>query len=87
VEEKPEEEAKSDQPKTDEGKAQPMEVEKPADADENVFQDSEFVANLLASLPGVDPNDPSIKEALAQIGSTEEKKDEEKKKDPEPPAK
>lgn len=87
VEEKPEEEAKSDQPKTDEGKAQPMEVEKPAEADENVFQDSEFVANLLASLPGVDPNDPSIKEALAQIGSTEEKKDEEKKKDPEPPAK
>jgi len=87
VEEKPGEEATPAPPKPAEGTAQPMEVETPANAEENVFQDSEFVANLLASLPGVDPNDPSIKEALAQIGSTEEKKEEEKKKDQEPPAK
>lgn len=87
VEEKPVEAGQQDPPQTAEGTAQPMEVEKPGNVEENVFQDSEFVANLLASLPGVDPNDPSIKEALAQIGATEEKKEEEKKKDQEPPSK
>lgn len=74
--------------KKEEPKPQAMDVDQQPAGDASVFQDSEFVRNLLASLPGVDPNDPSIQEALAQISSTEPpKKDEEPKKDPEPPSK
>ena len=46
------------------------------------FQDPQFVNQLLGSLPGVDPTDPSIKEALEQLNkSGDAKKDGDDKKD------
>merc|ERR1712176_1689621 len=38
------------------------------------FQDPRFVNELLGSLPGVDPNDPAIQNALRNLG--DDKKDE-----------
>lgn len=38
------------------------------------MRDPAFVQNLLSSLPGVDPNDPRIKEVLSSF--QQEKKDE-----------
>uniref|UniRef100_A0A0D6R5F6 26S proteasome non-ATPase regulatory subunit 4 homolog n=1 Tax=Araucaria cunninghamii TaxID=56994 RepID=A0A0D6R5F6_ARACU len=48
-----------------------------------VLGDQGFVSSILASLPGVDPNDPSVKELLAnlQTENEEKKKEEEKPKD------
>merc|ERR1712038_540919 len=43
------------------------------------FQDPQFVNQLLGSMPGVDPNDPSIKEALE--GLEKSNADAAKKKD------
>ncbi|KAJ8620267.1 hypothetical protein MRB53_028796 [Persea americana] len=44
-----------------------------------VLGDQSFVSSILASLPGVDPNDPSVKDLLASLqGQSEEKKDEDK---------
>ncbi|CAN1134563.1 26S proteasome non-ATPase regulatory subunit 4 homolog [Linum perenne] len=46
-----------------------------------VLEDQAFVSSVLASLPGVDPNDPSVKELLASLhGKSEpdQKKDEDK---------
>lgn len=43
-----------------------------------VFEDRSFVTSILNSLPGVDPNDPSVKDLLASLngqGEQEEKKD------------
>ena len=46
------------------------------------FQDPQFVNQLLGSLPGVDPNDPSIKEAIKELEkSSEDAKGDDKKKD------
>lgn len=42
------------------------------------FYDPSFVSSMLASLPGVDPNDPRIQQALQQIQA---KQDSEKKED------
>ncbi|KAG6761662.1 hypothetical protein POTOM_034891 [Populus tomentosa] len=45
------------------------------------LEDQSFVSSVLASLPGVDPNDPSVKEVLASFqGQSEsgQKKDEDK---------
>merc|ERR1719409_2596718 len=56
-----------------------------ADTTAAAFMDPSFVNQLLSGLPGVDPNDPKIKDALASIadGSAnkkdEDKKDEDKK--------
>jgi 26S proteasome regulatory subunit N10 len=44
------------------------------------FHDASFVTNMLASLPGVDPSDPRIQQALQQIQNS---KDAEKKDDKE----
>ncbi|KAK9129471.1 hypothetical protein Sjap_009958 [Stephania japonica] len=42
-----------------------------------VLGDQTFVSSILASLPGVDPNDPSVKELLASLqGQGEQKKSE-----------
>ena len=41
------------------------------------FQDPQFVSQLLGSLPGVDPNDPLIQNALRNLNAGE-KKDESK---------
>ncbi|XP_068640269.1 26S proteasome non-ATPase regulatory subunit 4 homolog isoform X2 [Aristolochia californica] len=42
-----------------------------------VLGDQSFVSSILASLPGVDPNDPSVKDLLASLqGQSEQKKDE-----------
>ncbi|KAG9442647.1 hypothetical protein H6P81_018501 [Aristolochia fimbriata] len=42
-----------------------------------VLGDQSFVTSILASLPGVDPNDPSVKDLLASLqGQSEQKKDE-----------
>ncbi|KAF7041765.1 hypothetical protein CFC21_051515 [Triticum aestivum] len=49
-----------------------------------VFEDRSFVTSILNSLPGVDPNDPSVKDLLASLhgqGEQEEKKDKEDKPD------
>ncbi len=47
------------------------------------FQDPQFVNQLLGSLPGVDPNDPSIKDALEQLNksNSSDKKDGDDKDD------
>ncbi|XP_015889728.2 26S proteasome non-ATPase regulatory subunit 4 homolog [Ziziphus jujuba] len=44
-----------------------------------LLADQNFVSNILASLPGVDPNDPSVKDLLASMQSQSEP--EQKKKD------
>ncbi|XP_068646831.1 26S proteasome non-ATPase regulatory subunit 4 homolog isoform X2 [Aristolochia californica] len=42
-----------------------------------VLGDQSFVSSILASLPGVDPNDPSVKDLLASLqGQSEQKKEE-----------
>ncbi|KAJ4716001.1 26S proteasome non-ATPase regulatory subunit 4-like [Melia azedarach] len=47
-----------------------------------VLRDQSFVSSILTSLPGVDPNDPSVKDLIASLQgqpeSSEEKKDEDK---------
>ncbi|KNA09330.1 hypothetical protein SOVF_154600 isoform B [Spinacia oleracea] len=43
-----------------------------------LLADQSFVSSILASLPGVDPNDPSVKDLLASMHSQSEKKDEDK---------
>ncbi|MBA0551625.1 hypothetical protein Golob_022501 [Gossypium lobatum] len=46
-----------------------------------LLADQSFVSSILASLPGVDPNDPSVKEVLASMQSQSEpqqKQDEDK---------
>jgi len=50
-----------------------------------VFEDRSFVTSILNSLPGVDPNDPSVKDLLASLhGQGEEKKEEDKDKSDKP---
>lgn len=46
-----------------------------------VLGDQNFVSSVLSSLPGVDPNDPSVKDLLASLKGNEE----EKEKGPEKP--
>ncbi|KAL4173319.1 hypothetical protein KRP22_008472 [Phytophthora ramorum] len=55
----------------------------PAPASNLPFMDSKFVNSLLSGLPGVDPNDPKIQAAMAQMAKKDDKKDgdEEKKED------
>ncbi|POM81262.1 26S proteasome non-ATPase regulatory subunit [Phytophthora palmivora] len=55
----------------------------PAPASTLPFMDPKFVNSLLSGLPGVDPNDPKIQAAMAQMTKKDEKKDgdEEKKED------
>ncbi|XP_078448289.1 regulatory particle non-ATPase 10 [Wolffia australiana] len=49
-----------------------------------VLGDQTFMSSILASLPGVDPNDPSVKDLIASLqGQHEEKKPEEDKNDKE----
>lgn len=45
------------------------------------FQDPQFVNQLLGSLPGVNPNDPAIQNALKNMNKDDEKDDDRKKKD------
>lgn len=48
----------------------------PADVNK-VLEDQSFVSSILTSLPGVDPNDPSVKALLASLqGQSEQKKSE-----------
>ncbi|KAL3525253.1 hypothetical protein ACH5RR_013625 [Cinchona calisaya] len=50
----------------------------PADMSK-LLADQSFVSSILASLPGVDPNDPSVKDLLASMqNQSEPKKDEDK---------
>lgn len=53
----------------------------PAAAPPAQLNDPSFVSSMLASLPGVDPNDPRIQAALKQISEkqTDDKKDGDKK--------
>jgi 26S proteasome regulatory subunit N10 len=44
------------------------------------FQDPAFVNELLGSMPGVDPNDPEIQQALRQAVAAKKQVDDEKKK-------
>ncbi|XP_072994581.1 26S proteasome non-ATPase regulatory subunit 4 homolog isoform X1 [Typha latifolia] len=43
-----------------------------------VLGDQSFVSSILSSLPGVDPNDPSVKELLASLQQSEQKQDKDK---------
>jgi len=51
-----------------------------------VFEDRSFVTSILNSLPGVDPNDPSVKDLLASLHGQgeQEKKEEDKDKSDKP---
>lgn len=53
----------------------------PAPASTLPFMDASFMGSLLTQLPGVDPNDPKIQAAMAQLNQGGDKKDEEKKED------
>uniref|UniRef100_M0ZVS6 26S proteasome non-ATPase regulatory subunit 4 homolog n=1 Tax=Solanum tuberosum TaxID=4113 RepID=M0ZVS6_SOLTU len=46
-----------------------------------LLADQSFVSSILASLPGVDPNDPSVKDLLASMQGQSEKKDEDNDKE------
>ncbi|PWZ27330.1 26S proteasome non-ATPase regulatory subunit 4 [Zea mays] len=49
---------------------QPKDANMSSDTDmSKVFEDRTFVSSILNSLPGVDPNDPSIKDLLASLHS------------------
>ncbi|KAI3695910.1 hypothetical protein L1987_78914 [Smallanthus sonchifolius] len=43
-----------------------------------LLADQSFVSSILTSLPGVDPNDPSVKDLLASMQNQPEKKDDDK---------
>mmetsp|Transcript_5377 Transcript_5377/g.7383 ORF Transcript_5377/g.7383 Transcript_5377/m.7383 type:complete len:466 (-) Transcript_5377:216-1613(-) len=47
------------------------------------FQDPQFVNQLLGSLPGVDPNDPGIQNALKTLNADDKEKKDDSKKDEE----
>ncbi|GAY45972.1 hypothetical protein CUMW_093440 [Citrus unshiu] len=49
-----------------------------------VLEDQSFVSSILTSLPGVDPNDPSVKDLIASLQGQPESS-EQKKKEDEPP--
>nr|XP_008372906.2 26S proteasome non-ATPase regulatory subunit 4 homolog isoform X1 [Malus domestica] len=42
-----------------------------------VLEDQSFISSILESLPGVDPNDPSVKDLLASLKNQSEQKDKE----------
>ncbi|KAF5777919.1 putative von Willebrand factor, type A, ubiquitin interacting [Helianthus annuus] len=44
-----------------------------------LLADQSFVSSILTSLPGVDPNDPSVKDLLASMQNQPEKKDDDEK--------
>ncbi|VFR02510.1 unnamed protein product [Cuscuta campestris] len=46
-----------------------------------LLADQSFVSSILASLPGVDPNDPSVKDLLASMQSQSEKSEDKETKD------
>ncbi|KAL3913991.1 MAG: hypothetical protein SGILL_006275 [Bacillariaceae sp.] len=52
-----------------------------AKSDGQQFQDPQFVNQLLGSLPGVNPNDPAIQNALSNLKDGEKKDDDKKKGD------
>ncbi|XP_024017351.1 26S proteasome non-ATPase regulatory subunit 4 homolog [Morus notabilis] len=56
-----------------------MQESTPSDASK-VLEDQSFVSSILATLPGVDPNDPAVKDLLASLQNQSEPK-----KDDEPP--
>jgi len=58
---------------------QQSEQEKPTADINKILDDPSFVNSLLSTLPGVDPNDPRIKEALESLKSDKDKKEDEKK--------
>ncbi|XP_042021411.1 26S proteasome non-ATPase regulatory subunit 4 homolog isoform X2 [Salvia splendens] len=43
-----------------------------------IFPDQSYMSSMLAQLPGVDPNDPAIKDLLASIQNQSEKKEEDR---------
>jgi len=53
-----------------------MEVE----AEGDFVRDPEFIASVLETLPGVDPNDPNVRQLLANYTSEEQKDQEAKDK-------
>ncbi|KAJ8765044.1 hypothetical protein K2173_010520 [Erythroxylum novogranatense] len=46
-----------------------------------VLEDQSFVSSVLASLPGVDPNDPAVKDMLASLQRQSEQSEEKNKED------
>mmetsp|Transcript_1770 Transcript_1770/g.3818 ORF Transcript_1770/g.3818 Transcript_1770/m.3818 type:complete len:338 (-) Transcript_1770:37-1050(-) len=58
---------------------QPAQPTDPSESQENIYQDPDFVRNLLSSLPGVDINSESVQEALEKRRKEEDKEEEEDK--------
>lgn len=58
-----------------------MEVDTEGDLSE-VINDPDFIASVLETLPGVDTNDPNVRQLLANISKDkpEEKKEDKEKK-------
>ena len=46
-----------------------------------VLGDTDFMTSVLASLDGVDPNDPSVREALSSLGGQQQQGEEDKKEE------
>lgn len=53
-----------------------MEVEQDGD----FVTDPEFIASVLETLPGVDPNDPNVRQLLANFSSEQDEKSKDKEK-------
>lgn len=58
-----------------------MQTDKDDQSSGQQFQDPQFVNQLLGSLPGVDPNDPQIQNALRNVTKEDEEKSKEDHKD------
>merc|ERR1711915_579980 len=58
-----------------------MQTEKDDQSSGQQFQDPQFVNQLLGSLPGVDPNDPQIQNALRNVTKEDEENSKEDHKD------
>jgi 26S proteasome regulatory subunit N10 len=55
-----------------------MTNEQTSGVDSRVTEDAQFMSSVLSSLPGVDPNDQTLQNLLANIKKDEEKKEDKK---------
>lgn len=69
----------ADQTESSESKEAPPPA--PSGASAAAFMDPNFVNSLLNGIPGVDPNDPKIKQAMEEISKNADKKDNDKKEE------
>jgi len=67
------------QQQQDQKRSQPPPTTQTPEDINKIMEDPNFVNSVLMSLPGVDPNDERIKNALANLGKETEKKDKDSK--------